>query len=286
MKGIVLAGGAGSRLHPVTLGVSKQLLPVFDKPMVFYPLSLLMLAGIRDVLLICAPEHQDSFSRLLGDGSDYGINISYAIQEEPRGLADAFLIGENFIGQDNVCLVLGDNIFWGQELGKILRNAARSTGATLFAQRVKDPSQFGVVEFDDQMRIISIQEKPAKPKSDYAVTGLYFYGNEVVELAKKVVPSARNELEITSINQHYLRTKQLDVKLLGRGFAWLDAGTHDSLLAASNFIETIETRQGVKVACLEEIALSNGWISKDQIASRIKYLAKTSYVKYLGELIN
>lgn len=281
-KGIVLAGGAGSRLHPVTLGVSKQLLPVYDKPMIYYPLSVLMLAGIRDILVITTPEDQAGFMRLLGDGSRYGINLSYAIQPSPDGLAQAFLIGKEFIGNDSVALVLGDNIFYGANLKKILQSAsARETGATVFGYYVSDPERFGVVEFDKSGNAVSIEEKPQKPKSNYAVTGLYFYDNDVVSIAENVKPSARGELEITSVNSEYLNRGSLTVERMGRGFAWLDTGTHDSLLEAADFIRTIEKRQGLQIACLEEIAWDNKWLSAEQVIHGAQHLLKTDYGQYL-----
>ena len=285
-KGIVLAGGSGTRLHPTTKGVSKQLLPIYDKPMIYYPLSVLMLAGIRDVLLISTPDDIAGYQRLLGDGADFGIRLQYAVQASPDGLAQAFIIGEEFIGQDSVCLVLGDNIFYGQGFSPLLQKAVQRTqGATVFGYQVKDPERFGVVEFDAQGKARSIEEKPTHPKSHYAVTGLYFYDNSVVQLAKQVKPSARGELEITSINQAYLEQGQLSVELLGRGFAWLDTGTHESLLQAGMFVETIEARQGYKIACLEEIAYHNGWLSKADIQRLGQALSKSGYGQYLLDLI-
>lgn len=290
MKGIVLAGGSGTRLYPLTRGVSKQLLPVYDKPMIYYPLSVLMLAGIREILIITTPEDQDSFKRLLGDGSNFGIELQYAIQHRPEGLAQAFIIGEEFIGDDSVCLVLGDNIFWGQnfrsKLQHAVENAKTGKGATVFGYQVKDPERFGVVAFDENQCAISIEEKPAKPKSNFAVTGLYFYDNEVVKLAKKVQPSERGELEITCLNEMYLKNKKLNVELLGRGYAWLDTGTHESLLAAAQFVETIEKRQGYKVACLEEIAYNQEWLSAFQVTNQAELMVKNSYGQYLLSLVN
>lgn len=284
-KGIILAGGAGTRLHPITKAVSKQLLPVYDKPMIYYPLSVLMLAGIRDILIITTPDDQQNFKNLLGDGSDFGVRLEYAEQPKPDGLAQAFLIGEQFIGDDNVCLVLGDNIFFGQHFSDSLKKALqRKNGATVFGYQVKDAQRFGVVEFDENNKVISIEEKPSQPKSNYAITGLYFYDNRVVEIAKSIKPSARGELEITDVNQTYLNDGQLNVELFGRGFAWLDTGTHDSLLDAGQFVQTIEHRQGLKIACLEEIAFNNGWFSKNDLQRRGAELTKTSYGAYLLEL--
>ena len=286
MKGIILAGGSGTRLYPITKGVSKQLLPIYDKPMVYYPLSVLMLAGIRDILLISTPDDIAGFKRLLGDGSEFGINLQYAVQPSPDGLAQAFIIGEEFIGKDSVCLVLGDNIFYGQGFSPMLRAAAsRAKGATVFGYQVKDPERFGVVEFDQHKRAISIEEKPKKPKSHFAVTGLYFYDNEVIEIAKNVKPSERGELEISCINSAYLERGDLNVEVLGRGFAWLDTGTHESLLEAGLFVETIEKRQGYKIACLEEIAFNNGWLDAASLQSIGQSLSKNSYGQYLLSLV-
>ncbi|WP_437888319.1 glucose-1-phosphate thymidylyltransferase RfbA [Phytobacter sp. V91] len=287
MKGIVLAGGSGTRLYPITQGVSKQLLPVYDKPMIFYPISVLMLAGIRDILIITTPEDMPAFQRLLGDGIQFGIRLSYEVQPSPDGLAQAFIIGEEFINNEPCALVLGDNIYFGQSFGKKLETAAQLTqGAMVFGYQVQDPERFGVVEFDDSYKALSIEEKPLKPKSNWAVTGLYFYDKNVVEMAKQVKPSARGELEITTLNQMYLERGELQVELLGRGFAWLDTGTHDSLVEASQFIHTIEKRQGMKVACLEEIAFRKGWLSKEQVSEQIKILSKTDYGRYLKSLIS
>ncbi|UQY42727.1 glucose-1-phosphate thymidylyltransferase RfbA [Erwinia sp. PK3-005] len=286
MKGIVLAGGTGSRLHPVTCGVSKQLLPVYDKPMIYYPLSVLMLAGIQDILVITTPEDLPAFQRLLGDGSRFGIQLQFAVQPKPEGLAQAFIIGEDFLAGEGCALVLGDNIFFGQSFAKKLEEvSARDSGATVFGYQVMDPERFGVVEFNQQFQAISLEEKPAQPKSNYAVTGLYFYDRQVCAMAKQVKPSARGELEITTLNQMYLEDGLLSVEVLGRGFAWLDTGTHDSLLEASHFIHTIEKRQGFKVACLEEIAWRKGWLSAGQLRERANYLNKTQYGSYLHQLL-
>ena len=286
MKGIVLAGGAGSRLHPITRGVSKQLLGIYDKPMIYYPLSTLMLAEIRDILIITTPEDQPNFQRLLGDGSRFGVRLSYAVQPSPDGLAQAFLIGADFIGSDPVALVLGDNIFYGANLSTLLKKAvSRKSGATVFGYYVRDPERFGVVEFDAAGKAVSIEEKPAHPRSNYAVTGLYFYDNDVVEIARHIKPSARGELEITAVNNEYLKRGDLHVEKLARGYAWLDTGTHESMLDAANFIRTIESRQGLQVACLQEIAYNNGWMTREEVRESIQDMMKTEYGQYLARMI-
>lgn len=290
MKGIVLAGGAGTRLYPITKGVSKQMLPIYDKPMIYYPISVLMLAGIRDILIISTPEDLPHFRRLLGDGSDFGVFFSYAEQPRPEGLAQAFIIGEKFIGTDDVCMVLGDNIFYGQGFSELLKRARNNVEvnkkATVFGYYVNDPERYGVAEFDSTGKVISIEEKPKQPKSNYAVVGLYFYTNDVVKIAKTIKPSARGELEITTVNQEYLNDDRLSVELMGRGFAWLDTGTHDSLTEASNFVETIEHRQGLKVACLEEIGFEKGWLTKEKMLEVAKPMEKNQYGQYLIKLAN
>ena len=288
MKGIILAGGSGTRLYPLTKGVSKQLLPIYDKPMIYYPLSVLMLSNIQDILIITTPEDAAGFKRLLGDGGNFGVRISYAEQPSPDGLAQAFLIGEDFIGEDDVCLVLGDNIFYGQHFSQMLHQAVenieKDKKATIFGYYVKDPERYGVVEFDEKGNVISLEEKTKKPKSNYAVVGLYFYPNKVIEIAKKIKPSERGELEITSVNQEFLKSNNLKVQLLGRGFAWLDTGTHDSLTEASNFVETLEKRQGLKISCLEEIAFKKGWITKEKLIEVAQPLSKNAYGQYLLDL--
>lgn len=290
MKGIVLAGGSGTRLYPITKGISKQLMPIYDKPMVYYPISVLMLAGIREILIISTPQDIDGFKRLLGDGSDFGIEFSYAIQESPDGLAQAFLIGEDFIGDDSVCLVLGDNIFYGSGFTNLLKNALydaeHEAQATIFGYWVADPERYGVAEIDKNKNVLSIEEKPQEPKSNYAVTGLYFYPNKVVNIAKNIKPSARGELEITSVNQKFMEDKELKLQVLGRGFAWLDTGTHDSLSEASNFVEVIEKRQGLKIACLEGIAYRQGWITEEKMRSLAEVMIKNQYGQYLLKVID
>ena len=289
MKGIILAGGSGTRLYPITKGVSKQLLPIYDKPMIYYPLSVLMLSGIRDILIITTPEDAPAFHRLLGDGSQFGLHLSYAEQPSPDGLAQAFIIGEEFIGKDDVCLILGDNIFYGQHFSQMLSqavtNVQQEQKATVFGYYVKDPERYGVAEFDQEGNVLSIEEKPKNPKSNYAIVGLYFYPNKVIEIAKQIKPSARGELEITSVNQEFLQAKELKVQLLGRGFAWLDTGTHESLTEATNFVETLEKRQGLKISCLEEIAYRKGWISKGKVRELAQELSKNAYGQYLLDLV-
>jgi glucose-1-phosphate thymidylyltransferase len=285
-KGIVLAGGSGTRLHPITKGVSKQLLPIYDKPMIYYPISVLMLAGIKDILIISTPSDIDSYKRLLGNGDDFGVTFDYAVQPKPNGIAQAFLIGEKFIGNNSVALVLGDNIFYGQHFSNNLKKAAeRISGATVFGYQVKDPERFGVIEFNSDGKALSIEEKPLVPKSNFALTGLYFYDNDVINIAKHIQPSPRNELEITDINKAYLERNSLSVEILGRGFAWLDTGTHESLMEAGQFVQTIEGRQGLKVACLEEIAFTNGWLSESSLLKQAEKLSKTSYGEYLFKLV-
>jgi len=287
VKGIILAGGTGSRLYPITKGVSKQLLPIYDKPMIYYPISVLMLAGIRDILVISSPEDLPNYKNLLGTGESFGLQLTYAVQERPEGLAQAFIVGKEFIGKDSVCLVLGDNVFFGQDFSPKLQEAASTqTGATIFGYRVKDPESFGVIEFGPEGKVLSIEEKPAKPKSNYVVTGLYFFDNSVVEIASRIKPSQRGELEITDVINAYLKRGQLNLKILGRGYAWLDTGTHDSLLDAGQFVKTVEERQGYKIACLEEIAYKRGWLSREQVLAQAQSVAETKYGKYLLDMIS
>lgn len=284
-KGIILAGGSGTRLYPLTLAISKQIMPIYDKPMIYYPLSVLMLAGIREVLIITTPRDNEMFRNLLGNGSQWGMNIEYKVQEQPNGLAEAFIIGEDFIGNDNVALILGDNLFYGENLQKILtRSSSRDTESTIFGYRVSDPERYGIVEFDDAGNAISIEEKPAQPKSDYAVPGLYFYTNDVVQIAKSIQPSTRGELEITSVNEHYLKQHRLKVEKLGRGMAWFDTGTHDALIETAQFVQTIEKRQGMQICCPDEIAFENGWIRRDQLKELAKPFLKTEYGKFLNAI--
>lgn len=285
MNGIVLAGGSGTRLHPITKAVSKQLLPIYDKPMIYYPLSVLMLAGIRDILVITTPHDQEAFKRLLGDGAEFGIRLSYTVQHTPDGIARAFILGEEFIGADNVCLILGDNIFYGPGFSPLLKRAASvEDGAVIFGYQVSDPERYGVVEFDGDKRVLSLEEKPKSPKSNYAVTGLYFYDNDVISVAKNLTPSRRGELEITDVNKEYLRRGKLKIELLGRGFAWLDTGTHESLIDAAKFVQTVEKRQGFQIACLEEIAYNNGWINRCRLLEQAKSLSHNAYGKYLKDI--
>ena len=287
VKGIVLAGGSGSRLHPITKAISKQLLPVYDKPMIYYPISVLMLAGIREILIITTSQDLDSYKRLLGDGSNFGVHFEFIVQGSPNGLAEAFILGKSFIGSDRVALILGDNIFYGQGFTSVLKTAVdRNHGATIFGYNVKDPKRFGVVEFDDEMNVLSLEEKPENPKSNYAITGLYFYDNDVVEIASTIKPSSRGELEITSINESYFKSSNLSVEVLGRGFAWFDSGTHDSLMEAGSFVQTLEQRQGLKIACLEEIGLRNGWLKLTDVQASIAKMGESIYAFYLNTLIN
>jgi len=287
VKGIILAGGVGSRLYPITKGVSKQLLPIYDKPMIYYPISVLMLAGIRDILVISSPEDLPNYKKLLGSGDSFGVTFSYAEQDKPEGLAQAFLVGKEFIGKENVCLILGDNVFFGQDFSTKLQSAASmASGATIFGYRVKDPERFGVIEYDEKGKVLSIEEKPEKPKSNYAVTGLYFFDNNVINIAEKIKPSARGELEITDVIKKYLSQNELKLEILGRGFAWLDTGTHDSMIDAGQFVKTVEERQGYKIACLEEIAFKRGWLSKGQIIEQVTEFSETKYGKYLLDMVS